>query len=1096
MRYTLRRLLIPVMLLSLVAGLVLPAGAQNPTGAIRGIVEDPQGAVIQKAAVTVTNKATGDTRKSNTGDDGIYLVDNLLPGTYEVKVEAQGFATEVHTIIIQVGTTTPGDFKLRVGKSDEIVDVVAEAPIIDRTSNKIDGVITRGKIDALPLNGRNFLQLALLEPGVSVSVSSPGDANNLFNVSVGGAPSALTRITVDGGSVLDPVTGGAAQNFSTETIQEFQISTFNFDLSTGITGVGAVNIVSRTGTNEYHGNAFLFFRDHSLSALSTFNRPSSTFDPFFRRWQYGGAVGGPIKKDKLQFFANIERLDQESAISVVNTGFSGFRVLDTAFTSPYNGTLFNGRIDYTMTDKHRIFGRYSFDDNDAFAPVGQNQMPSNWRVNTNLDKDAQVGLNSIVKQNLVNDLRFNYQRINNDSLLPTAADCPPTDPGCIGLGGPEIRINNSSFMAGNSVNAPQTRHLQRFQTTDQISWQKGSHRIQAGGEWEHNYGLGSWAFADPAILVLHDPRDVIATNAAVNALLPAPVRPLYTIPLPAAFTTPGAPITINDLLQLPIAVAVVGIGDPSQPPPFNVDDARRSNRYRWFVQDSWQIRDNFTFRYGVSYQYETNLLNHDLSKPALVAPLVGNVEPSGKDTNNFAPSIGFNWAPGRERKTVIRGGAGIYYDTVLFVTRLRERAAIGPAGNGRSQLTGQFFQNTLTFPQVPGIPPPLSLINPALGVGINFTTIPTKFTGQNFMNQLSTQAPILLQTLQALGASGISGIDFFKTGTDLLDPNLQIPYSLNYNIGFARELPHNMAVTADFVIRRRLHTLFQNDFNLADRVASRGGPVISKCVGAQAINPAVKCSNGPISVIQSSGREQYTALLVKLDKRFSNRYSFTASYALSKLTGFFTGEDLTNWFGFHGELGGDARHRFTFSGVVDLPWSFQASLIAVYASRGPFNARIPSTIDLNGDGTAGDTLPGLEINTLARGTSKSELVRLVNDFNANFAGKPDARGGIIPPLFLPTRFEFGDNFQSHDVRFTKTVKMGERISLQGFVEVFNIFNISNLGGHTTRLDRGTISGTNFIAPTSFNFGQPTVRAGQNFGTGGPRAIQLGGRFSF
>ncbi|HEU4387297.1 MAG TPA: hypothetical protein VFV34_05835, partial [Blastocatellia bacterium] len=866
----------------------------------------------------------------------------------------------------------------------------------------------------------------------------------------------------------------------------------NFDLSTGITGVGAVNIVSRGGSNTYHGNAFLFFRDHSLAALSTFNRLTSTFDPFFRRWQYGGSVGGPIKKDKLLFFANVERLDQDAAISVVNTGFSGFGVLNTAFTSPYTGTLLNGRLDYTMTDKHRMFGRFSLDDNDAFAPVGQNQMPSNWRLNTNNDRNAQVGLNSIFKQNMVNDLRFNYQRINNDSLLPTSSDCPATELGCIGLGGPEIRINNSSFRAGNSVNAPQTRHLQRFQTSDLLSWQKGTHRVQVGGEWEHNYGLGSWAFADPAILVLHDPRDVLATNAAVNANLPAPVRPAYTIPLPPAFTTPGAPITANDLLQLPIAFAVVGIGDPSQPPPFNVDDARRSNRYRTFFQDSWQIRDNFTFRYGVSYQYETNLLNHDLAKPALIGPLVGKLEPSGKDTNNFAPSVGFNWSPGHQHKTVIRGGAGVYYDTVLFVTRLRERAAIGPVGNGRSQLTGAFFQNPLTFPQVPGIPPPLSLINPALGVPINFTTIPTKFTGKNFMDLLATQIPILQNTLQALGKSGISGIDFFKTGTDILDPNLEIPYSLNYNIGFARELPYNMAITADFVIRRRLHTLFQNDYNLADRVAARGGPVIPKCVGAQAINPAVKCSNGAISVIQSSGREQYTGLLVKLDKRFANRFSFTASYALSELTGFFTGEDLTNWFGFHGDLGGDARHRFTFSGVLDLPWSFQASLIAVYASRGPFNARVPATIDLNGDGTGNDTLPGLEINTLARGTSKSDLVRLVNDFNTNFAGKQDAKGGVIPPLFLPTRFEFGDNFQSHDIRITKNVKIGERISLQGFVEVFNIFNISNLGGYSSTLDRGTVNGP----PTSFSFGQPTVRAGQNFGTGGPRAFQLGGRFSF
>ena len=181
---------------------------------------------------------------------------------------------------------------------------MAEAPIIDKQNYKIDGVISRQKIDALPLNGRNFLQLALLEPGVGVSTSAPGNANSLFNVSIGGADSALTRLTVDGGSILDPVTGGAAQNFSTESIQEFQISTFSFDLSTGVTSVGAINIVSRTGSNSVHGNGFLFYRDHTFAAIPTFFRPAATFDPFFRRYQYGGSLGGPIKKDKAFFFAN------------------------------------------------------------------------------------------------------------------------------------------------------------------------------------------------------------------------------------------------------------------------------------------------------------------------------------------------------------------------------------------------------------------------------------------------------------------------------------------------------------------------------------------------------------------------------------------------------------------------------------------------------------------------------------------------------------------------------------------------------------------------------------------------------------------------
>jgi hypothetical protein len=1079
-----RLLLLALALLTLAARTTIPVLAQNPTGSIRGTVTDQNGAVVLNATVTATSKATGDVRKVSTGSDGIYAIENLLPGEYDVKVEAKGFATQnITSLVVQTGSTTSGDTSLRAGGAGEVVDVVAEAPVIDKQNFKIDGVITRQKIDALPLNGRNFLQLALLEPGVAVSASNPGAQNNLFNVSIGGAPSALTRLTVDGGSILDPVCGGAAQNFSTETVQEFQISTFNFDLSTGITSVGAINIVSRTGTNDFHGNTFLYFRDHSLSAVPSLFRPSKTFDPFFRRYQYGGAFGGPIKKDKIFFFGNVERLDQTSAVSSFITGAPQLAFFNTTTSSPYKQILGNVRVDAKLTEKNMMFARYSHDDNNVFAPDADNTLPSNWRVNSNNDDNALVALTTVLTQTLVNDFRFNFQRIVNKESIPTSAECPASSVGCIGLGGVQLRVNNSNLRLGDTVNAPQQRNLKRYQFNDNLSWQKGAHALKFGGEYEHNYGFGLWAFLDPALIVVHDPRDAIATNAAVNAFLPAAVRPLYTIPVPAAFTTTGGPVTLSDLLSLPLAVAFIGIGDPSQPPPFQTSIARQSNRMRFYGQDSWKIKPNFTLSFGASYAYETNLQNHDLAKPALVTPLIGSTAKPGKDTNNIAPSLGFAWDLGGKGKTVIRGGAGIYYDTVLFVTRLRERATIGPAGNGRSQLTGDYFQNSLAFTRIPGIPAPFSLINPAVGTALSFTTIPTKFTGANFLSALTSQSPLIQAGLAAAGAAGFTGIDFFKTGTDILDPNLQLTFSEQMSIGMQHQFGGNLSVSADFVLRKGVHSLFQNDYNDFKRVAALGGPKIPKCVGAAAINPAAQCSNGPISVIQSGGRSDYRALLVKVDKRFSSRFQFTASYALSSLTGFFTGEDLTDYFRFHGPLDNDSRHRLTVSGVVNLPWNFQASLIAVYASSPPFNARIASTNDLNGDGTFSDTLPGLKINDLGRGTGRNEFFQLVNQFNATLAGKPDAQGATIKTLIVPANFAFGDNFQSEDIRITKTFKFRERFQVQGFFEVFNLFNFANLTGFDNSL-------------TSGNFGTPTSRAGQSFGTGGPRTIQLGGRFSF
>lgn len=1098
-----RLLLLTVAIVTVAVRTTLPVAAQEAVGAIRGTVTDQAGAVIQKATVTVTNKATAASRKVNAGDDGIYFVPNLLPGEYEVKIEAQGFATQVTTLTVQTGSTTPGDAALRAGNVGEVVDVVAEAPIIDKQNYKIDGVITRQKIDALPLNGRNFLQLAALEPGVAVSAGNVGNANVLFSVSIGGGSSALTRLTVDGGSILDPVTGNAGQNFSTETIQEFQISTFNFDLSTGVTSMGAINIVSRTGTNDLHGNAFLYFRDHSFSALPTFFRPSGSFDPFFRRYQYGGAVGGPIKKDKAFFFGNLERLDQTSVISTTVTGFPLFSQFNNNFESTYKGWLVNARTDIKINEKNNMFGRFSYDNNKAFAPTGLNDMPSRWRNNKNRDPNAQVGNTTILTQNLVNDLRFNYQRITNESDIPTAADCPPTNPACIGLGGPEIIVAGAgaNLTLGNNDAAPQSRYLDRYQTTDNVNWVKGSHRLRFGGEWEHNYGHGTFGFAQPDVLVLHNPANVFATNAAVNAFLPAPVRPLYTIPLPASFTTGN--ITYNDLLQLPLIFARVGFGNINQPQPFNEGIARVSNRYRFYGQDSWQVKPGLTLSYGLSYMWETNLQNHDIPKPALLKPIIGDIGKPAVDRNNFGPSVGFAWDVANKGKTVIRGGAGIYYDTVLFFNRLGERALVGPAGNGRVLIGSESFGNTIPFPRIPGIPEPLASINPAIGQSLNFLSLPTKYTGANFQ-ALAECSPtnsigdcrfsFLSGLLAEAAAKGLTGLDVFKAtppsaALSLLDPHLRTPYTQQFSVGFQRQMPGNMSLSMDFVIRQRRHalsegggSLFLEDYNLFNRSAARGGPKIPKCSPADAFSLTAQCSNGIIAVLTSSGREQYNALLVKLDKRFSNRMQFTASYAYSHLNGFYVTEDQTNWFGNPGPLDTDVHHRFSFSGVYQLPWNFQFSLIAIYASHPPFNARVGSTTDLNGDGTFGDTLPGLRIGTLGRDFGKSDLFRLVNNYNANFAGKPDGQGATIPPLVLPARFEFGDDFWSQDIRLTKSVKLSERLQLQGFFEMFNIFNIANLTG--------------FSSTIGSSFGQPTARVGQAFGTGGPRAIQFGGRFSF
>ncbi|MGH9847745.1 MAG: carboxypeptidase regulatory-like domain-containing protein [Blastocatellia bacterium] len=298
MRLSTGRLFIAAILFFVLAGSIF---AQVPTGGIRGAVSDPSRAVMPNVTVTVRNKATGAERQIATNSDGQFQITNLPPGEYEVKAAARGFKTALSAVTVQVGENVTVDFELEIGAASETVVISGDASsIINTTDYKIDGVVSRQQIENLPLNGRNFLQLSSLEPAVEVeSVTSTGALpNNFFRVSIAGAGSHLTRLSVDGATINDKVTGGTAQNFSQESVQEFQISTFNFDLTTSVTGVGSVNVVSRTGGNQLHGSAFLYYRDHNLSAYPDLGRDPRRFtdpsrdDPFFARRQSGGSLSG------------------------------------------------------------------------------------------------------------------------------------------------------------------------------------------------------------------------------------------------------------------------------------------------------------------------------------------------------------------------------------------------------------------------------------------------------------------------------------------------------------------------------------------------------------------------------------------------------------------------------------------------------------------------------------------------------------------------------------------------------------------------------------------------------------------------------------
>jgi len=1025
--------------------------------------------MIPGAIITIRNKETGAQRVIKSADDGFYSAAALPPGEYEIRAEATGFRVTVRPATVLTGNTLTADFEMQVGATSEVISVEAAAAQVSFDSHKIDGVITRQKIQELPLNGRSFLNLAFLEPGVTVGTGSTSQYNSLFTVSVLGGDSNKTSITVDGGNIRNSIEGNSGMNFSQEVVQEFQLSSANFDLSTGITSVGAVNVVTRTGTNDFHGSAYYFFRDHNMSAYPGLVRNALNPDPFFVRRNPGFWVGGPVKKNRLFFFFNYETQNQTQVFTYVPNVASG-AALTGNYLSPYKGKTLTARFDYSINQNHRLFARYSHDGNSGFGPNGGARPQSNWLRNKNWSDQSLLGVTSSFTSTVVNDFRFGYQYWQNRNLFPTTNECAD----CIGLNLPEVSVSGTNIVIGNTSNATQGRDLRRYNITDTVNWQKGTHGIKFGGEIEHAPGTGFWGYCDPACTQVAPPELVRANvpAALVGALFPN---------LPTSIRTTA------DFLNLPFLGGVVGIGDPSQPPPYNVDKAKVNNRYRLFAQDSWRVTPKFTLNYGMSWNFESTLVNRDIDKPRYLAPLYGSdLSPTNNNPRNFSPSIGFAWNVDNSNKMVVRGGFGIYYDTELLYRRLQERAFTGPLGNGRVQFPTTGFVNP--FPGIVNF----SLGGAPIPVGAPLQNGLTNMTLGQFIQILNQQGPAATAALAPKNLNDLSvrTIDINKAAAQLYPKNFPTQRGLHFNIGIQRQMRNDMVLSVDYARRVFLNTLLgELDYNRYNRfINGVRTPVIRPCAAAERSNPAAQCSNGPITFWTPGGRSVYNAMLVKLDKRFARRYMFTASYAMTFQYGYNGINNLDQWNSTWGPNG--ARHILNVSGVVDIWKGIQLGVISQSSTKGPLTPSIAG-VDLTGGGISTAFLQGLpSFNCVNRGCGKEDIEKGVANWNQNFAGKPDGLGKVMPRVVLPANYVLGDNFNSQDIRLTKVFTFRERYKLSIFGEAFNIFNIANLGGHSFSLDQ--------VVPANqtFNFGQPTSRAGQVFGSGGPRAFQLGGRFQF
>jgi hypothetical protein len=819
--------------------------AQSPTATVTGIVSDPQGAVIRGATVTAVQTETNVSRTATSNGEGAFALSALPPGSYTITVEASGFnQTKYESVTLYVGQTLTLDTTLQVGALTETIDEnFAQEELIDLTTSGVDEVIKTREIQSLPLNGRNYLELAFLVPGNAPAPNFDPMKTNSITISSSGQLGRGGSVTVDGADNNDDVVGGPLVNIPQDAVQEFQVATNRFSAELGRSGSSVVNVVTKAGTNDYHGNVGFFFRNDALQALpATFDRGASEAPPFDRE-QIAVSVGGPIVRDRAWWFGAFEYRNQDGAVLVGERDVATRSLVRGCAPAPLDEVLATLRADVWLDDENRLEFHYSFENADdttastLIRPIGT----ASQRQSSENDYQSFIARwSSTLSDSAVNDLTFSYNHFFNETF-PVAT-------------GPQLTF--PSLQAGSSFRVPQATRQDRFEVRDTLSLVRGNHLLKLGGSVQRidaRFDLG----------VFREGRIELAEDFP-------------------AFDRNGDGVTNDD--DLLIAVTLRS-GKPDS--DLVIPDA--DNVYvAGFIQDDWRIHPQFTLNLGLRYEVDSDVKNvsrYDEINPIVAGFLRGD---RGRDANNFAPRIGFNWST-EDGRTSVHGGYGIYYDRVVLQIQSLERGLDGRALPIEVRAGNVFFID----PNTGGFPP-------------FAPTLSNPFTG--FI-------------LPGAGASGIN----------IIDDDLQNPAVQQFNLGVQRQFFDDLAVRVDYIHDYGTHF------------------IIGRAIGA-VFNPVV---GGPDRVVnlESSVVTKYDALFVSVEKRYADHYQLRASYTLSKAFNYANDDQIPFGDGpvnpdnlrlEYGPTPNDQRHRFSLSGLWELPYEFRLSGIWSLALACRWTSSVPT----------------------------------------------------------------------------------------------------------------------------------------------------------
>jgi hypothetical protein len=999
----------------LVSLLAVEARGQSVTGSISGIIRDASNAVVPDVTVTVTHRDTGATRAVTSDEIGRYQVPGLAYGTYEVRAEVAGLQTTVvENIKLDVASNVIVNLVLKVGSIDESITVTADAVSVETTKASLEGLVNEAQIRSLPLNGRSFTQLALLQEGVSPFLNNAVGffGGRGIRITVYGARFSQNSFLLDGMSVNDMYnnTPGSVAGvmLGVDTVEEFKVMSHNFSAEYGKAAGAVVNAISRSGTNEIHGSAFEFLRNNVLDAKNYFD-PADTPIPQFKRNQFGFTLGGSIRKDKTFFFGSYEGLRERLGTTNValvpdfnarigllprpdgtlenvgvapsvapylaaypepNSASLGGGVAQYLFSvhQPADEDYFALKIDHNLSDKDFLSVRYTLDDGKVTRIPGNSPLPLFIEPETSRNQYVTITHRRVFSTAGVNSFRLGFNRSYShveDLPVPGTTPPPPFRPDLTLMG--DISVPGLTRI-GTDYRLPITNALNVFELADDMLIARKNHSLKFGFLAEMiPFNISQWAQKNG--------------SARFNNL--------------------------RSFLQGVTGSFMQAV------PGSDVDRALRQFLFAFYIQDDWRWKPNFVWNLGIRYEPTTvpterygrtvGLMNPHSDTQMTIGP--PNKNPS---LLNFMPRIGFAWDPFKDQKTSVRAGAGIFYDPVITGTYVPTISLVPPFYVRATVYDGSFpdaFANFQDFSQI----------------------VPNTWTPYPF--------------------------------------DLETPYLVHYTLSVERELNGQNVLSIGYAGSRGIKLPRQVEGNPFTPVVKQADGRYFFPGGGPRQNPHF----GSISLRQFDGNSFFNSLFAKIERRFRGAFSYQVSYTFGKSiddNSQINSSDSTNAAlgvqnpfertADRGLSNFDMRHNLTINYSYELPFGpgraigsslrgisgalasgWLATGIVTLSSGNPFTVLIGGTYNPCNCGPARpDLVPGADMSQTTGDPSQwfdpKQFVLPAKGYFGN-VGRNTLRG--------PGR-------QVFDMSFIKNSVISEGVNLEFRAEFFNVFNHPNFATPT------------------------------------------------